>query len=125
MRTLAVGLVTSHLRFRGNQIVREAMHSVFLYHAIRHGMDMGIYESTMLAVYDEIPKELLVRVEYVLLNRRDDATERLLEFAESVKGSAQRTRQQAAAGYGRRTHYPFPRQEVIDFIDPGYRRGPA
>ena len=70
--------------FRGNQPVREAMHSAFLYHAIQHGMDMGIVNPAMLEVYDEIPKDLLERVEDVLLNRRDDATERLLEFAETV-----------------------------------------
>ena len=66
--------------------MREAMHASFLYHAIQHGMTMGIVNPTMLEVYDEIPKELLERVEDVLLNRRDDATERLLEFAEQVKG---------------------------------------
>jgi 5-methyltetrahydrofolate--homocysteine methyltransferase len=66
------------------------MHSAFLYHGIHHGMDMGIVNPTMLEVYDEIPKDLLERVEDVLLNRRDDATERLLEFAETVKGSAKK-----------------------------------
>jgi 5-methyltetrahydrofolate--homocysteine methyltransferase len=80
------GVSNVSFSFRGNQPVREAMHAAFLYHAIQHGMDMGIVNPTMLEVYDEIPKELLVRVEDVLLNRRDDATERLLEFAETVKG---------------------------------------
>jgi 5-methyltetrahydrofolate--homocysteine methyltransferase len=84
------GVSNVSFSFRGNQKVREAMHSVFLYHAIQHGMDMGIVNPTMLEVYDEIPKDLLERVEDVLLNRRDDATERLLEFAESVKGSAKK-----------------------------------
>lgn len=84
------GVSNVSFSFRGNQKVREAMHSAFLYHAIRHGMDMGIVNPTMLEVYDEIPKELLERVEDVLLNRRDDATERLLEFAETVKGSAKK-----------------------------------
>jgi 5-methyltetrahydrofolate--homocysteine methyltransferase len=84
------GVSNVSFSFRGNQKVREAMHSAFLYHAIHHGMDMGIVNPTMLEVYDEIPKDLLERVEDVLLNRRADATERLLEFAESVKGSAKK-----------------------------------
>ena len=84
------GVSNVSFSFRGNQLVREAMHSVFLYHAIKNGMDMGIVNPTMLAVYDEIPKDLLERVEDVLLNRREDSTERLLEFAETVKGSAKR-----------------------------------
>jgi 5-methyltetrahydrofolate--homocysteine methyltransferase len=113
------GVSNVSFSFRGNQIVREAMHSVFLYHAIRHGMDMGIVNPTMLAVYDEIPKELLVRVEDVLLNRRDDATERLLEFAESVKGSAQKKEQDNSWRQGtveeRITHSLV--KGVIDFID--------
>lgn len=80
------GVSNVSFSFRGNNTVREAMHASFLYHAIQHGMTMGIVNPTMLEVYDEIPKELLERVEDVLLNRRDDATERLLEFAEQVKG---------------------------------------
>ncbi|NND76938.1 MAG: methionine synthase [Flavobacteriales bacterium] len=78
------GVSNVSFSFRGNTKVREAMHSAFLYHAIRNGMDMGIVNPTMLEVYDEIPKDLLERVEDVLLNRRDDATERLLEFAENI-----------------------------------------
>ena len=70
--------------FRGNNRVREAMHSAFLYHGIQHGMNMGIVNPTMLEIYDEIPKDLLEYVEDVLLNRRDDATERLLDFAETL-----------------------------------------
>jgi 5-methyltetrahydrofolate--homocysteine methyltransferase len=84
------GVSNVSFSFRGNQKVREAMHSVFLYYAIKDGMDMGIVNPSMLEVYDEIPKDLLERVEDVLLNRRDDATERLLEFAETVKGSAKK-----------------------------------
>jgi len=84
------GVSNVSFSFRGNQKVREAMHSVFLYHAIQNGMDMGIVNPTMLEVYDEIPKDLLERVEDVLLNRREDATERLLEFADTVKGSAKK-----------------------------------
>ncbi|MFD0993707.1 methionine synthase [Tenacibaculum geojense] len=80
------GVSNVSFSFRGNNVVREAMHSAFLYHAIQHGMNMGIVNPTMLEVYDEIPKDLLEHVEDVLLDRRDDATERLLEFAETVKG---------------------------------------
>lgn len=80
------GVSNVSFSFRGNDTVREAMHSVFLYHAIQHGMTMGIVNPEMLSIYDEIPKDLLERVEDVILNRRDDATERLLDFAENVKG---------------------------------------
>ncbi|RTY86408.1 methionine synthase [Flavobacterium sp. RSP15] len=80
------GVSNVSFSFRGNDTVREAMHSVFLYHAIQHGMTMGIVNPEMLSIYDEIPKDLLERVEDVILNRREDATERLLDFAENVKG---------------------------------------
>lgn len=79
------GVSNVSFSFRGNNTVREAMHSAFLYHAIKNGMDMGIVNPTMLEVYDDIPKDLLEHVEDVLLDRRDDATERLLAFAETVK----------------------------------------
>ena len=78
------GVSNVSFSFRGNDAVREAMHSVFLYHAIQAGMNIGIVNPTMLEVYDEIPKDLLERVEDVILDRREDATERLLDFAESV-----------------------------------------
>ena len=79
------GVSNISFSFRGNNVVREAMHSAFLYHAIRAGMDMGIVNAGQLAIYEEIPKDLLELVEDVLLNRRPDATERLLSFADSVK----------------------------------------
>lgn len=82
------GVSNVSFSFRGNNVVREAMHSVFLYHAIKAGMNIGIVNPTMLEVYDNIPKDLLEHVEDVILDRRDDATERLLDFAESVKGTA-------------------------------------
>jgi 5-methyltetrahydrofolate--homocysteine methyltransferase len=82
------GVSNISFSFRGNDVVREAMHSAFLYHAIRAGMDMGIVNAGQLAVYEEIPKDLLERVEDVLFNRRSDATERLVEFAETVKKKA-------------------------------------
>ncbi len=79
------GVSNISFSFRGNNPVREAMHAAFLYHAIQAGMDMGIVNAGMIEVYEEIPKDLLERVEDVLFNRRDDATERLMEFAETVK----------------------------------------
>ncbi|MCX7877019.1 MAG: methionine synthase, partial [Ignavibacteria bacterium] len=81
------GVSNISFSFRGNNYVREAMHSAFLYHAINAGMDMGIVNAGMISVYDEIPADLLELVEDVILNRRPDATERLLEFAETVKRS--------------------------------------
>ncbi len=80
------GVSNVSFSFRGNNPVREAMHSAFLFHAIKNGMDMGIVNPSMLEVYDDIDKTLLEYVEDVLLNRRPDATERLLDFAESFKG---------------------------------------
>ncbi|MDP5157309.1 MAG: methionine synthase [Flaviramulus sp.] len=81
------GVSNVSFSFRGNDGVREAMHSVFLYHAIQVGMNIGIVNPALLEVYDDIPKDLLEHVEDVILDRRDDATERLLDFAETVKGS--------------------------------------
>jgi 5-methyltetrahydrofolate--homocysteine methyltransferase len=82
------GISNISFSFRGNNVVREAMHAAFLYHAINAGLDMGIVNAGQLAVYEEIPKDLLELVEDVLLNRRSDATERLVDFAEKVKSSA-------------------------------------
>ncbi len=79
------GLSNVSFSFRGNNPVREAMHAVFLYHAIQAGMDMGIVNAGQLGIYDEIPKDLLEYIEDILLNRRDDATDRLVDFAETVK----------------------------------------
>jgi 5-methyltetrahydrofolate--homocysteine methyltransferase len=84
------GVSNVSFSFRGNQLVREAMHSAFLYHAIQNGMDMGIVNPAMLEVYDDIPKDLLEKVEDVLLNRKEDATEKLLEYAETVKGAGKK-----------------------------------
>jgi 5-methyltetrahydrofolate--homocysteine methyltransferase len=113
------GVSNVSFSFRGNQKVREAMHAAFLFHAIRHGMDMGIVNPTMLEVYDEIDKELLERVEDVLLNRRDDATERLLEFAETFKGTVNKKLQDDAWRQGtveeRLSHALV--KGIIDFID--------
>lgn len=84
------GVSNVSFSFRGNDHVREAIHAAFLYHAIRAGMDMGIVNPGQLQVYDEIPKDLLERVEDVLLDRRDDATERLITFAEQIKGAGKK-----------------------------------
>lgn len=80
------GVSNISFSFRGNDRVREAMHSAFLYHAVRAGLDMGIVNAGQLEVYEEVPKDLLEHVEDVLLNRRPDATDRLLTLAETVKG---------------------------------------
>lgn len=79
------GVSNVSFSFRGNDTVREAMHSVFLYHAIKAGMNLGIVNPAMLEIYDEIPKDLLELVEDVMLDRRDDATERLLDYSEKHK----------------------------------------
>ena len=84
------GVSNVSFSFRGNTKVREAMHSAFLYHAIEHGMDMGIVNPSMLEIYSDIEPKLLEYVEDVLLNRKPEATERLLEYAETVKGSGKK-----------------------------------
>jgi len=92
------GVSNVSFSFRGNDKVREAMHSAFLYHAIQNGMTMGIVNPEMLEIYDEIDKKLLEHVEDVLLNRRDDATERLLDLAESFKGDGSPLIRRGAGG---------------------------
>src|SRR3970282_1569732 len=79
------GVSNVSFSFRGNNPVREAIHAAFLFHGIKAGMDMGIVTAGMLSVYEEIPKDLLVLVEDVLLNRRPDATDRLVAFADALK----------------------------------------
>lgn len=86
------GVSNVSFSFRGNNPVREAMHSVFLYHAIKAGMNMGIVNPSLLEVYDDIPKDLLEHVEDVILDRRSDATERLLDFAESFVGQTKESK---------------------------------
>lgn len=90
------GISNVSFSFRGNKTVREAMHAAFLYHAIEAGLTMGIVNAGQLAIYEEIPKDLLELVEDVLLNRRPDATERLVTFAESIKGETQHVAKQQA-----------------------------
>ncbi len=96
------GVSNISFSFRGNDVVREAMHAAFLYHAIRAGMDMGIVNAGQLAVYEEIPKPLLERVEDVLLDRRPDATERLIQFAETVKKTSRRRGDRCRFGVAQR-----------------------
>ncbi len=91
------GVSNVSFSFRGNNVVREAMHSSFLYHAIKNGMNLGIVNPTMLEIYDEIDKELLELVEDVLFDRRDDATERLLDFAEELKAKGSTSTSKDAA----------------------------
>jgi len=88
------GVSNVSFSFRGNDVVREAINAAFLYHAIQHGMNLGIVNPAMLEVYDEIDKDLLIHVEDVLFDRRDDATERLLDFAETVKGQKRESAEQ-------------------------------
>jgi 5-methyltetrahydrofolate--homocysteine methyltransferase len=90
------GISNLSFAFRGNDAVREAIHSAFLYHAIRAGLDMGIVNAGQLAVYEDIPPELLERVEDLLFDRRPDATERMVQFASSVQGEARRKEADAA-----------------------------
>src|SRR5207237_4199231 len=100
------GVSNVSFAFRGNDVVREAMNSSFLYHAIKAGLDMGIVNAGQLAVYEEIPKDLLERVEDVLLDRRPDATDRLTEFSETIKQSAAReTRNWPGAAPRRGRHH--------------------
>ena len=82
------GVSNISFSFRGNNVVREAMHSSFLYHAISAGMDMGIVNAGMLEVYENIPQELLIKVENVIFNKSPDATEQLVEYAEKFKGTS-------------------------------------
>ena len=86
------GISNLSFSFRGNDIVREAIHAAFLYHAIKAGLDMGIVNAGQLAVYEDIPADLLEHVEDVIFNRRPDATERLVAFAEQVQGRRQEAR---------------------------------
>ncbi len=113
------GVSNVSFSFRGNNVVREAMHSAFLYHGIKAGMDMGIVNAGMIEVYDEIPKDLLEHVEDVLLNRREDATERLLAFAENVKGSGKQKIEDLSWREGtveeRLSHALV--KGIVDFID--------
>jgi 5-methyltetrahydrofolate--homocysteine methyltransferase len=113
------GVSNISFSFRGNEAVREAMHSAFLYHAIRAGLDMGIVNAGQLAVYDEIPPDLLAHVEDVLLDRRPDATERLVAFAATVQGGGTRRKEDLAwreQGVERRLSHALV-QGIDRFVD--------
>jgi 5-methyltetrahydrofolate--homocysteine methyltransferase len=115
------GISNVSFSFRGNNVVREAMHAAFLYHAIRAGLTMAIVNAGQLAIYEQIPKDLLELVEDVLLNRRPDATERLITFAETVKGSGGKAQEKAAEEWRsgsveeRLSHALV--KGIVDFID--------
>ncbi len=113
------GVSNVSFSFRGNQSAREAMHAAFLYHAINNGMDMGIVNPSLLEVYDEVPKDLMERVEDVLLDRRDDATERLLDFAESFVGETKTQVKDTAwreEPVGKRIEHALVKG-IVDFIE--------
>ncbi len=115
------GVSNISFSFRGNNMVREAMHSAFLYHAVKAGLDMGIVNAGMLAVYDDIEPELLERVEDVLLNRRPDATERLVEYAKHFEGVAsasaeKETRQWRELEVEKRLEHSLV-NGIVDFIE--------
>ncbi|HEX6839379.1 MAG TPA: methionine synthase [Polyangia bacterium] len=113
------GVSNLSFSFRGNNVVREAMNSAFLYHAIRAGMDMGIVNAGQIVVYEQIEAELLTRVEDVLFNRRPDATERLIEFAETVKASGKKKEADVAwraAPVEERISYALVKG-IVDFIE--------
>ncbi|GHF24067.1 hypothetical protein GCM10017044_18340 [Kordiimonas sediminis] len=113
------GVSNVSFSFRGNNPVREAMHSVFLYHAIRAGMDMGIVNAGQLTVYSEIPDDLRERVEDVILNRRSDATERLLDVADDYKGTAKERKEDLTwreAPVAKRMEYALVKG-IADYIE--------
>jgi len=113
------GVSNLSFSFRGNEVVREAMHAAFLFHAVKAGMDMGIVNAGQLAVYQDIPKDLLEHVEDVILNRRPDATERLVAFAETVKGKGQAREEDLAwrdATVQERLSHALVKG-IVDFID--------
>ena len=114
------GISNISFSFRGNNAVREAMHSAFLFHAIKAGLDMGIVNAGMLAVYEEVPKDLLELVEDVLLNRRPDGTERLVKFAETVKqqGKAEVVQDEWRQGTVEERLSHALVKGIVDFIEP-------
>ena len=113
------GVSNLSFSFRGNNVVREAMHSAFLFHAIRAGMDMGIVNAGQIGVYEDIPKDLLDHVEDVIFDRRPDATERLVVFADSVKGAGKKREQDLAwreASVEQRIEHALV-HGIVDFIE--------
>ena len=121
------GVSNLSFSFRGNNTVREAMNAAFLYHAIQAGMDMGIVNAGQLAVYDDIPKELLVAIGDVLFNRDEDATDRLVELAETVKGKSKKKKADLSwrKPTRRKTADPCPGRGHYRIHRSGYRRSPS
>ena len=121
------GVSNISFSFRGKNVVREAMHSAFLYRAIQAGLDMAIVNAGQLAIYEEIPKDLLTLVEDVLLNRRPDATERLLAFTRNRKGKRKRAggRRRLAQGHSRRAPHACAGEGHHGLHRGGHRRGAA
>ena len=121
------GVSNFSFSFRGNETVREAMHSAFLFHAIKAGMDMGIVNAGQLTVYQDIPTPLREGVEDVLFNRRADATERLLELAQQLQGRRRGAPRWKDAAWrcaaGRRAHHPCAGARHRRFRGGGYRGG--
>ncbi len=114
------GISNLSFSFRGNDVVREAMHAAFLYHAIKAGLDMGIVNAGQLAVYEDIPADLLEHVEDVLFNRRPDATERLVTFAEQVKGAGTKREKDLSLARASRSRSGWRYalvHGVVDFIE--------
>ena len=109
------GVSNVSFSFRGNNPVREAIHSVFLYHAIRAGMDMGIVNAGQLAVYDELPADLRDAVEDVVLNRREDGTEQLLDIAEGYRDSG--------SGEGRKEDLSWREEDVVKRLEHALVKG--
>jgi 5-methyltetrahydrofolate--homocysteine methyltransferase len=113
------GISNLSFSFRGNEPIREAIHSAFLFHAIRAGLDMAIVNAGQLAVYEDVPPDLLERVEDIIFNRRPDATERMVEYAESVRGEAKRREQDLSwrdASVEKRLEHALV-HGVVDFIE--------
>jgi 5-methyltetrahydrofolate--homocysteine methyltransferase len=115
------GVSNISFSFRGNNVVRESIHSAFLYHAIKHGLDMGIVNAGVIPVYDDVPKDMLELIEDVLLNRRPDATERLVDFAEQIKSQGKEVKEKTVDAWRilpvkeRLTHALI--KGMADFID--------
>ena len=114
------GVSNLSFSFRGNDVVREAIHSAFLFHAIKAGLDMGIVNAGQLVVYEDIPKDLLEHVEDIIFNRRPDATERLVQFAEHGQGRRHEARASISRGARRTVEARLSHalvHGVVDFIE--------
>ncbi len=116
MRRVSGGVSNISFSFRGNNVVREAMHSAFLYHAIQAGLDMGIVNAGLLAVYEDVEPTLKELVEDVLLNRNPEATEKLVDYAETVKEPARRKRKRRRNGERLRLKIAYPMRSLKELL---------